>query len=113
GHGRWRKVMELTVAKRRKDGLLDDSRKRPIPHYPQGIAVVTSPDGAALRDIAAVIRKRSLGARLVVCPAQVQGETAALEIAAAIRRVGRWANADVLIVGRGGGSAGDLWALND
>ena len=113
GDGLWRKAMELTLAKLRKEGLLDDSRKRPIPHYPQCIAVVTSPDGAALRDIAAVIRKRSLGARLVVCPAQVQGETAALEIAAAIRRVGRWAKADVLIVGRGGGSKDDLWAFND
>ena len=113
GDGLWRKAMELTLAKLRKEGLLDESRKRPIPHYPRCIAVVTSADGAALRDIAAVIRKRNLGARLVVCPAQVQGETAALEIAAAIRRVGRWAKADVLIVGRGGGSKDDLWAFND
>ncbi|HEY3112591.1 MAG TPA: exodeoxyribonuclease VII large subunit [Gemmatimonadaceae bacterium] len=113
GDGLWRKAMELTLAKLRKEGLLDDSRKRPIPHYPRCIAVVTSSDGAALRDIAAVIRKRSIGARLVVCPAQVQGDTAALEIAAAIRRVGRWAKADVLIVGRGGGSKDDLWAFND
>jgi len=113
GDGLWRKAMELTLAKLRREGLLDDSRKRPIPRFPQCIAVVTSPDGAALRDIVAVIRKRNLGARLVVCPAQVQGETAALEIAAAIRRVGRWANADVLIVGRGGGSKDDLWAFND
>ncbi|HKN58216.1 MAG TPA: exodeoxyribonuclease VII large subunit, partial [Gemmatimonadaceae bacterium] len=113
GDGLWRKAMELTLAKLRKEGLLDESRKRPIPHYPRCIAVVTSADGAALRDIAAVIRKRNLGARLVVCPAQVQGETAALEIAAAIRRIGRWAGADVLIVGRGGGSKDDLWAFND
>jgi len=113
GDGLWRKAMELTLAELRREGLLDDSRKRPIPRFPQCIAVVTSPDGAALRDIVAVIRKRNLGARLVVCPAQVQGETAALEIAAAIRRVGRWANADVLIVGRGGGSKDDLWAFND
>ena len=113
GDGLWRKAMELTLVKLRKEGLLDESRKRPIPQYPRCIAVVTSADGAALRDIAAVIRKRNLGARLVVCPAQVQGETAALEIAAAIRRVGRWAKADVLIVGRGGGSKDDLWAFND
>lgn len=113
GDGLWRKAMELTLAKLRKEGLLDDSRKRPIPRYPKYIAVVTSADGAALHDIAAVIRKRSLGARLVVCPAQVQGDTAALEIAAAIRRVGRWGKADVLIVGRGGGSKDDLWAFND
>src|SRR5438105_8880965 len=79
--GLWRKAMELTLAKLRKEGLLDESRKRPIPHYPRCIAVVTSADGAALRDIAAVIRKRNLGARLVGCSVQVQGQTGALEIA--------------------------------
>jgi len=113
GDGLWRKVMELTLAKLRKEGLLDEARKRAIPHYPRCVAVVTSPDGAALRDIVAVMRKRNLGVRVVVCPAQVQGDTAAGEIAAAIRRVGRWSKADVLIVGRGGGSKDDLWAFND
>lgn len=113
GDGLWRKALTLTLAKLHKEGLLDESRKRAIPRYPRCIAVVTSADGAALRDIAAVIRKRSIGARLVVCPTQVQGDTAALEIAAAIRRVGRWGRADVLIVGRGGGSKDDLWAFND
>ena len=113
GDGLWRKAAEITLAKLRKEGLLDESRKRPLPHYPRCVAVVTSPDGAALRDIVAVMRKRNLGARVVVCPTQVQGDTAAGEIAAAIKRVGRWAKADVLIVGRGGGSKDDLWAFND
>ena len=113
GDGLWRKALTLTLAKLHKEGLLDESRKRAIPRYPHCIAVVTSADGAALRDIAAVIRKRSIGARLIVCPTQVQGDTAALEIAAAIRRVGRWGKAQVLIVGRGGGSKDDLWAFND
>ena len=113
GDGLWRKAMELTLAKLRKEGLLDESRKRAIPRFPKCVAVVTSADGAALRDIVAVMRKRSMGVRLVVCPTQVQGDTAALEIAAAIRRVGRWAKADVLIVGRGGGSKDDLRAFND
>jgi exodeoxyribonuclease VII large subunit len=113
GDGLWRKAMEITLGKLRKEGLLDPSRKRAIPHYPRCVAVVTSPDGAALRDIVAVLRKRNIGARVVVCPAQVQGDTAAGEIAAAIKRVGRWAKADVLIVGRGGGSKDDLWAFND
>ncbi|HET9635631.1 MAG TPA: exodeoxyribonuclease VII large subunit, partial [Gemmatimonadaceae bacterium] len=113
GDGLWRKAMEITLAKLRKEGLLDPSRKRPIPHYPRCVAVVTSPDGAALRDIVAVLRKRNIGARVVVCPAQVQGDTAAGEIAAAIKRVGRWGKAEVLIVGRGGGSKDDLWAFND
>lgn len=113
GDGLWRKAMELTLTKLRKEGLLDEARKRPIPQHPACIAVVTSADGAALRDIVAVMRKRNVGARLVVCPTQVQGDTAALEIAAAIKRVGRWGKADVLIVGRGGGSKDDLWAFND
>jgi exodeoxyribonuclease VII large subunit len=113
GDGLWRKAMELTLGKLRKEGLLDDSRKRPIPHYPRRIAVVTSPDGAAFRDIVAVMRKRNLGARLILCPAKVQGDGAALEIAAALRRVVRWGKADVVIVGRGGGGKEDLWAFND
>ena len=113
GDGLWRKAMEQTLAKLRKEGLLDEARKRPLPRYPRCVAVVTSPDGAALRDIAAVMRKRSIGVRVVVCAAQVQGDTAAGEIAAAIRRVGRWGKADVMIVGRGGGSKDDLWAFND
>src|SRR5258705_497796 len=113
GDGLWRKAMELTLGKLRQEGLLDDARKRPIPHYPRRIAVVTSPDGAAFRDIVAVMRKRNLGARLVLCPAKVQGDGAALEIAAALRRVVRWGKADVVIVGRGGGGKEDLWAFND
>ena len=113
GDGLWRKAMEQTLARLRKEGLLDESRKRPIPHYPKRIAIVTSPDGAALRDIVAVLRKRNIGAQVVVCPAKVQGDGAALEIAAALRRVSRWARADVVIVGRGGGGKEDLWAFND
>jgi exodeoxyribonuclease VII large subunit len=113
GDGLWRKAMEITLAKLRKEGLLEPGRKRPLPHYPRCVAVVTSADGAALRDIVAVLRQRNIGARVVVCPAQVQGDTAASEIAAAIKRIGRWAKADVLIVGRGGGSKDDLWAFND
>jgi len=113
GDGLWRKAMEQTLAKLRGEGLLDDSRKRPIPHFPKRVAVVTSVDGAALRDIVAVMRKRNAGVQVVVCPAKVQGDGAALEIAAALRRVARWARADVVIVGRGGGGKEDLWAFND
>jgi exodeoxyribonuclease VII large subunit len=113
GDGLWRKAMELTLAKLRREGLLEESRKRPIPQFPKRVAVVTSPDGAAVRDIVAVLRERNSGVQLVVCPAKVQGDGAPLEIAAAIRRVGRWGQADVLIVGRGGGGKEDLWAFND
>jgi exodeoxyribonuclease VII large subunit len=113
GDGLWRKAMEQTLAKLRREGLLEESRKRSIPQFPKRIAVVTSPDGAAVRDIVAVLRQRNSGVQLVVCPAKVQGDGAAREIAAAIRRVGRWGRADVLIVGRGGGGKEDLWAFND
>jgi exodeoxyribonuclease VII large subunit len=113
GDGLWRKAMEQTLAKLRREGLLEESRKRSIPQFPKRIAVVTSPDGAAVSDIVAVLRQRNSGVQLVVCPAKVQGDGAAREIAAAIRRVGRWGRADVLIVGRGGGGKEDLWAFND
>lgn len=113
GDGLWRKAMELTLAKLRREGLLDESRKRAIPHFPKVVAVVTSPDGAAFRDIVVVMRKRNLGARLVLCPVKVQGDGAAGEVAAALRRLARWGKADVVIVGRGGGGKEDLWAFND
>ena len=113
GDGLWRKAMELTLAKLRREGLLEESRKRPIPQFPKRVAVVTSPDGAAVRDIVAVLRQRNSGVQLIVCAAKVQGDGAPIEIAAAIRRVGRWGLADVLIVGRGGGGKEDLWAFND
>ena len=108
GDGLWRKAMELTLAKLRREGLLDESRKRAIPRFPRVVAVVTSPDGAALRDIVVVMRKRNLGARLVLCPVKVQGDSAAGEIAAALKRLARWGKADVVIVGRGGGGKEDL-----
>jgi exodeoxyribonuclease VII large subunit len=113
GDGLWRKAMELTLSKLRHEGLLDEGRKRPIPRFPRRVAIVTSADGAALRDIAAVMRKRNAGVQLVVCQAKVQGDGAALEIAAALGRVARWALADLVIVGRGGGGKEDLWAFND
>jgi exodeoxyribonuclease VII large subunit len=113
GDGLWRKAMEQTLAKLRGEGLLDDSRKRPIPQFPKRVAIVTSADGAAIRDIVAVMRKRNAGVQIVLCPARVQGDGAALEIAAALRRVARWAHADLVIVGRGGGGKEDLWAFND
>ncbi len=113
GDGLWRKAMELTLSKLRRDGLLEESRKRPIPRFPKRVAIVTSPDGAAVRDIVAVLRARNSGVQVVVCPAKVQGDGAALEITAALKRVVRWAGADVVIVGRGGGGKEDLWAFND
>jgi exodeoxyribonuclease VII large subunit len=113
GDGLWRKAMEVTLARLRRDGLLDQSRKRPIPRFPKRIAVVTSPDGAALHDIVTVIRERNSGAQIVVCAAKVQGDGAVREIVRALRRIALWGQADVVIVGRGGGGKEDLWAFND
>ena len=95
------------------EGLFDPARKKPLPRYPRTVGVVTSPVGAAVRDIVKVLRARWPGIRVVLAPVKVQGEGAAAEIAAAIRRFDRWGGADVLIVGRGGGSIEDLWAFNE
>jgi exodeoxyribonuclease VII large subunit len=113
GDGLWRKALERTRARLAADGLFDPSRKRPLPRYPRRVAVVTSPDGAALHDILAVIRRRCPTVEVVVVPAKVQGDGAAEELRAAVERVSRWRMADVLIVGRGGGAREDLWAFND
>ncbi len=113
GDGLRRKALEITRAKLEADGLLAFERKRPLPRFPRVIAVVTSPDGAALHDIVAVVRRRGANVRLVVVPAAVQGESAPDELCAALDRVNRWGGADMVIIGRGGGSREDLWAFND
>jgi exodeoxyribonuclease VII large subunit len=113
GDGLWRKALEHTRAKLEAEGLLLADRKRPLPRYPRRVAVITSPDGAALRDIVAVMKRRSPGVEIVVVPAAVQGDTAIMDLCRALERVGRWRDADVVIVGRGGGSREDLWAFND
>ncbi len=95
------------------EGLFDQARKRPLPALPRRIGIVTSRDGAALRDIIRVLRRRYPNAHLVIAPARVQGEGASGEIARAIRLVGRVAGVDVVIAGRGGGSIEDLWSFNE
>jgi len=95
------------------EGLFDDARKRPLPTLPRRIGVVTSIDGAALRDIVRVLRRRYPNAHLVIAPTRVQGEGAATEIARALRQIARIDAVDVVIVGRGGGSLEDLWAFNE
>jgi exodeoxyribonuclease VII large subunit len=112
GEGLWRKAFEKTKAALEKDGLLDPARKRMIPRFPRRVAVVTSPDGAALHDIISVIERRNPTIEIIVVPAAVQGETAPRSLVAAIDRVSRWNGADVAIIGRGGGSREDLWAFN-
>jgi len=95
------------------EGLFDEGRKRPLPALPRRIGVVTSIEGAALRDIIRVLHRRHPNARLVVAPARVQGEAASRDLARALRQVTRIPGVDVVIVGRGGGSIEDLWAFNE
>jgi exodeoxyribonuclease VII large subunit len=113
GEGLWRKALEKVKAALEADGLLDPARKRPIPRFPRVVGVVTSVDGAAMHDIVSVIARRNPTIDVVVIPAAVQGEAAPASIVRALRRASRWGGADVLIVGRGGGSREDLWAFND
>ena len=113
GDGLRRKALEITRLRLEADGLLRPERKRPLPRFPRVIAVVTSPDGAALHDIVAVTRRRAANVRLVVVPAAVQGESAPEELCFALDQVNRWGEADIVIIGRGGGSREDLWAFND
>jgi exodeoxyribonuclease VII large subunit len=96
-----------------EEGLFDAGRKRPLPSLPRKIGIVTSLEGAAVRDIIKVLRRRYANAHLVIRPARVQGEGAAAEIARGVKAIGRVPGVDVVIVGRGGGSIEDLWAFNE
>ena len=108
-------LLALEELKRRlqAEGLFDPARKRALPRFPRRIGLVTSPVGAAVRDLVRVLRGRWPSIGLVLAPVRVQGEGAAAEIAAAIERFNRYGKVDLLIVGRGGGSLEDLWAFNE
>ena len=95
------------------EGLFDASRKWPLPALPRKIGIVTSLDGAAIRDIIKVLHRRYANAQVVIRPARVQGEGAASDIARGLRAITRVRGVDVIIVGRGGGSIEDLWAFNE
>ena len=113
GVGALQLAFEQLKNKLAAEGLFDEKRKRPLPFLPQRIGVITSGTGAALRDILQVLCRRFPGLHIRVLPVAVQGEGAAQEIAAAIADANEHAVADVLIVGRGGGSLEDLWAFNE
>ena len=106
-------AFEQLKAKLHAEGLFDPRYKKPLPAYPQTIAIITSPAGAAVHDMIRILRRRYPAAKVVLLPVRVQGVEAPPEIVGAIRYANRWRVADVIITGRGGGSIEDLWAFND
>lgn len=95
------------------EGLFEPGRKRPLPPFPRRIAIITSPTGAAIRDVLQVLTRRWPSVNIVLLPVAVQGDAAAPQIARALETVPHIADVDVVIVGRGGGSLEDLWAFNE
>ncbi|HLA96421.1 MAG TPA: exodeoxyribonuclease VII large subunit, partial [Pyrinomonadaceae bacterium] len=120
GEGALTVAFEQIKAKLQKEGLFEQDLKRPLPPFPRKVGIVTSPTGAAVHDIVTVLERRARSISVVILPTLVQGEFAGGQIAAAIRLANEFnltaddtAKIDVLIVGRGGGSAEDLWAFNE
>ena len=118
GEGALKVAFEQIKNKLAKEGLFDEELKRPLPYFPKRVGVVTSPNGAAFHDILNVLGRRTKTVHITLIPTRVQGETAGEEIENAIKLANRLNKAaeekiDVLIVGRGGGSAEDLWAFNE
>src|SRR5512141_1537339 len=113
GEGALRRRFEELKQKLQSEGLFDERHKQPLPALPRRIGVVTSPTGAAIRDILHILKRRFPAIPVLIYPVPVQGESAPREIAAAIRLAAARAECDVLIVARGGGSLEDLWAFND
>lgn len=113
GAGALQKAFEQLKAKLKSEGLFDSARKRPIPHYPKHVAVVTSPTGAAIRDMMNVLRRRARGIQITVVPTVVQGAGAAEQIVKAMQKAWMIKDVDVIVVGRGGGSVEDMWCFND
>lgn len=112
GLGALQMAVEQLKKKLQAEGLFDAARKRPLPSLPRTIGIVTSLDGAALRDIIKVLRRRHPNAHLLIRPTRVQGDGAAADIAEALRAIVKVPGVDVVIVGRGGGSFEDLLAFN-
>ncbi len=113
GIGSLMQAYEKLKNKLEEEGLFAEERKKPIPAHPKTVGIITSPAGAAVRDVIKVARRRDPGVKLLLYPVQVQGKPAAGDIAHAIRFMNKHRLADVLIVGRGGGSMEDLWAFNE
>ena len=118
GIGALQAAFERLKARLQTEGLFEAARKRPIPRFPRRVGLVTSPTGAAIRDVLHVVGRRFAGLEFVLVPVRVQGEGAAPEIAGAIGSLNAWERAypgalDVILVTRGGGSLEDLWAFNE
>jgi len=113
GLGALQLQFEQLKAKLEKEGLFDKAHKKPLPSLPQKIAIITSPTGAAIRDILSVIDRRFGNVEILLIPALVQGDKAAPEIARALKIANDMGEHDVIICGRGGGSIEDLWAFNE
>lgn len=113
GRGALDRAFEELKRKLEAQGLFDPAKKQPLPAYPGRIALVTSPAGAAVRDMIRILRQRWPLTEVLVVPVRVQGEGAAEEIAAAIHQVNNRTDIDLIITGRGGGSREDLWAFNE
>lgn len=106
-------AFEQLKAKLHAEGLFDAAHKKPLPLYPERIAIITSSAGAAVHDMIRILRRRYPLAKVILLPVRVQGVEAPPEIVGAIRYANRWKVADLIITGRGGGSMEDLWAFND
>ncbi len=113
GLGALQLAFEQRKAKLSAEGLFDADRKRPLPRFPKKIGIVTSPGGAAIRDILQILSRRFAGLHIVIAPVRVQGEEAAAEIVGALHDLNSLGDLDVVIVARGGGSLEDLWAFNE
>ena len=113
GKGNLQAQFEALKKRLAEEGLFENARKQPLPMLPQHVGVVTSPTGAAIRDILNVVTRRFPNLHILLAPVKVQGEGAAEEIAAAIDRLNEIGGLDALIVGRGGGSLEDLWSFNE
>jgi len=113
GIGELQLAFERLKNKLKAEGLFDERYKKPLPTYPERIGIITSPTGAAIRDLVSIIRRRFPSVQLILNPVRVQGDGAAQEIATAIEEFNEYGQVDLLIVGRGGGSLEDLWAFNE
>ena len=113
GLGALQKAFEQLKVKLTAEGLFAEEKKKAIPEFPWKVGVITSPTGAAVRDILNIIQRRNRKVSVLLHPVKVQGEGAAQEIADAVKQMNRMNDIDVLIVGRGGGSIEDLWAFNE